>query len=275
MKNITRINARAKLTFTLDVLGKNNGMHLIDSVVMPIDLFDEVALKINGTDQNFIKYSNRESAYPFDTALRMADLIKTKYVTGGVDIVINKRIPERAGLGGSSADAAAVARGMEELFDIKVDSGDLLDIGSDVNAMYVDAPCILAGIGERVEVIDAISPNIVLLILDSGVDTGECYHTYDVIGGKSGNRQAVLDGLREGKNFFPYNALTESAISLNAEIKEAIKILGEYFDGSMTGSGSAVFGIEYDDLIFDKKVDGLKKSVGNKYKIMTFRKKEK
>ena len=248
-------------------------MHLIESVILPIDLYDDVVVKKNGTDIINLRYTNRSGLYDNDTALKAARIIKDEYRTEGVDIEILKRIPERAGLGGSSADAAAVARCMASIFYLDVDPKILLKVGSDVPAMFIDKPCVVGGKGEDVTVINNVKyPNVVLLLIEGGVDTALCYARYDEIGGEGGEIKDVVDAIISGRNFTPHNALTDAAISLNNAIGEGLSILKEYFSCGMTGSGSAIFGIEYDDAEFARKLDLLKERVGERYEIITLSK---
>lgn len=261
--------ARAKLNLTLNVLGRRDGMHLLESVILPVDIYDDVEISVNDVDEIRLRYEGRDDLYDNDTALKAAELIKARYGTKGVDIFIRKRIPERAGLGGSSADAAAVARGMAELFGIEIDDKFLLSVGSDVPAMKADVPCILGGLGEKVSPIEVRYPNVVVMLIDGGVDTGACYRKFDETGGETGDLRSVVEGLKEGRDFLPFNALTRAAISLNPAIGEGLRIMRRYFRCSMTGSGSAIFGTEYDDEAFGTKVDELKKAVGGKYEIIS------
>ena len=266
--------ARAKLNLSLNVVGKANGLHLIESVFLPINICDDVSIVPNDTDVITLRYSDRSDPYVNDTALKAARVIKGRYFTGGVDIKISKRIPERAGLGGSSADAAAVAKGMATLFDLDISPSVLLSIGSDVPAMFASVPCFVSGAGEKVVPIEGVKyPDLVILIPDGGVDTGVCFDRYDAIGGQNGNISEVIAALKAGRDFCPNNALTDAAISLLPEIGEGLKVLKEYFPCGMTGSGSAIFGLCYDGE-FANKVDEIKKSVGDKFKIITLSSKE-
>ena len=109
--------AHAKINLTLEILGvRPDGYHDLRSVVVPIPLHDDVALE--PADAISVEMpgeipQERNLAWRAAQALRQA--------TGcarGVRIVLEKRIPQGAGLGGGSADAAAVLNGLNELWGL-------------------------------------------------------------------------------------------------------------------------------------------------------------
>lgn len=133
------ISAPAKINLALDVTGKEGRLHTVDTLIYPVSLHDTVGMK--PSDVTTVKYVGKRGVYPGDTVLKTLELYKKIYGERGVEIEIIKRIPEKAGLGGSSADAAAVARGLEELFLYpSVGAEKLLEVGSDVPAMYENSP---------------------------------------------------------------------------------------------------------------------------------------
>ena len=106
------VSANAKVNFTLEVFGKRaDGYHALRSVVMPISLSD--TLNIEMTDDGSV---TSDTGYGDDLCVKAARILKSS-VSGlpssiGAAIRVTKRIPAGGGLGGGSADAAAVLRAL-------------------------------------------------------------------------------------------------------------------------------------------------------------------
>ncbi len=110
-----RIAARAKINWTLDIVGKReDGYHLMDMLMQPISLADDITLLPQEELTLSVSGFPRVNPGPENLALRAAVLLKqaTGY-TGGASIHVHKRIPVGAGMGGGSADAAGVLAGLE------------------------------------------------------------------------------------------------------------------------------------------------------------------
>lgn len=240
-ERVITINAHAKVNLTLEITGVDKrGYHLLNSIVTLVpNLFDVVQIKKREDKLVSVTYLNGEE-FDNDTAYRMATLIVDRYLTNGVDIVIDKRIPLGAGLGGSSADASAVARGMRELYSLSEISDDLLmAVGADVKYMYVGGDKVMKSTGEILEDITLPKLNVAILYQDGlSVSSREAYATYDRIGGEDNKG----DFLATGECF---NDLEKSAIALCKGIRTNLDVM-KYagFDSyTITGSGSAVIGL--------------------------------
>ena len=257
--NILRESARAKINFVLNVGEKCGQKHELDTLIVPIDLFDEIALQKRTDGKVVVSYDGIPDRYEVDPAKALAKKIVEKYALPGVTIEVKKNIPERAGLGGSSTDAAAVARGMEKLFCFgKIDRSLLTETGSDVYAAYLDTPCRVRGTGEKAEPVDLRIPHLLLVFPTGGVSTAECYAAFDRLGGERGDVDEIIAKMRRGEEFAPKNALLRAAESLCPEIGtilERLRIVG--LSCGMTGSGSAMFAFGYDKEKFLEKIDRL------------------
>lgn len=237
--------ANAKVNLALDIIGTREGMHLIDTLIVPIGLADKV--EVSPSEEFEVVYTDGR-VYPSDTALKAAKLIAATYGIPPVRIGIEKKIPEGKGLGGSSADAAGVARAMQELFGLpEIPAGTLVKIGSDVPAMYKNAPVRVRGAGEVVTPYTAGTLYLLLLTADIEVSTREAYVLYDQIGGE----QVGIDDVIAGKAR-PANALERAAITLAprvGELKAALIGTG-ITDVVMTGSGSGMIGFTRDRTVY-------------------------
>jgi len=263
------LKARAKINLCLNVTGKEGDKHALDTIIFPVGLSDEVVME--KSPSFLLTYDGKVSPYDDDVVVRAVNLLKS-YFDGGIKVDIKKRIPEKAGIGGSSADAAAVVKGLETLYGFTVDGEVLERIGSDVPAMYFGSPCRMVGTGKTVLPVDAPETiRFVLVTGATGVSTKNCFDLYDKIGGERGDVEDVLKKLSSGEYFTPVNALERSAKTLSPEIGEvltAVKKSGFY--GGMTGSGSGVFGYEYSETAFSENLAKLKTMLSEKYRITTF-----
>lgn len=244
-----RTLAYAKLNLCLSVLGVKDGRHVIDSVFYPAPIFDEIYA--GRADELTVEYTDGR-VYERDTAVLAGRAVTDGYKAGGARIVIKKNIPEGAGLGGSSADAGAVARILRELYSLPdIDEKILSSVGSDVPYFYRGGCARVGGTGEIVQKIDLPKLYTVAVVPKGGVNTGECYRLYDEIGGESGDADEFLSSLRRGENPKPFNALGRAAQTLNEGTEKARLLLEKAgFKGGITGSGSAAFGMETDEAKF-------------------------
>ena len=137
--------ARAKINLTLDILGlRADGYHEVEMILQMIELADEVELKkISGIELT-IKGGKNIPTDERNLAWRAVDEVQ-KFCgkNFGVAIEITKKIPSAAGLAGGSADAAAVIRGMNRLYELNLSENELCEIGSRIGS---DVPfCIIGG----------------------------------------------------------------------------------------------------------------------------------
>lgn len=160
--SVITIEARAKINLTLEILGKRtDGYHELRSVVMPVSLTDtltltttyaQVAMTLTvgpGVDVSKIGTVDR------NLAVRAARLMQERYrVNAGARIHIHKRIPIGGGLGGGSADAASVIRGLDELWHLNRPLDELMmlgaELGSDIPALVHGGAVVMEGRGEHV-----------------------------------------------------------------------------------------------------------------------------
>lgn len=156
-----RIQALAKLTLSLRVLGRrSDGLHLIDAEMVTLDLADELT------------FSEGTCSLPEDNLVTRA----LRSVGRDADVTVDKRIPVGAGLGGGSADAAAVLRW--------AGCGDLsvaASLGADVPFCLVGGRARVSGIGEVVDPLPFEERTFTLLTPPFSVSTASVYAAWDEI----------------------------------------------------------------------------------------------
>ncbi|MCL1822578.1 MAG: 4-(cytidine 5'-diphospho)-2-C-methyl-D-erythritol kinase [Oscillospiraceae bacterium] len=254
MKKIT-LKAYAKLNMFLDITGRlDNGLHHVLTSMQLIDLADDVQIKASAGEG--ISIVCNHPAVPADstnTAVKAAELFMQRIGKQvKAEIAINKKIPLMAGLGGGSADAAAVLRGLNKIADNRFNLQELLEMGAEIGA---DVPfCIHGGYafcsGTGATIAQALPDYTCAFVIikpDFSCSTKEAYALYD--------KNPLIP--HEKGDLFLYNAFEK--LYNNPEI-EKIKqnlISAGAMGASLTGSGSAVFGVFENKQQAEKAFSGL------------------
>lgn len=247
-----RIHAYAKLNLTLDVTGKRpDGYHTLATLMTRVELWDVVRLeKARG-----LTFQSDVPLPGDNTLVRAARLYMGNY-GGGADICLEKRIPAQAGLGGGSADGAAVLFGLQRLYGAaKLETLFAMarQIGADVPfclaALYGQEMALCRGIGEKMTPLPPLRGAALIIKGTRGVSTKALFQGLTL---PAANRpdtpkavSAVKRGDLPGLARLMRNALEPSAVALCPEIahyKERLLQAGA-LGAAMTGSGSAVFGL--------------------------------
>ena len=251
--------AFAKINLTLDVLGKReDGYHDLRSVMQTVSIRDDIEIDL-GTGKPWNLLCDKEDI-PVDErnlAWKAAKLFfeTTKKDPDGLEIRITKRIPCEAGLGGGSADAAAVLRALNRHYDAPFSILALAElgaqIGSDVPFCVLGGTAMVEGRGERLRKLpDMPDCFIVVCKPDFSCSTAELYEELDrsEIARRPDNKalESALYAGDLGKiaeniwNVFD-PVVTKDHLELNY-IKSIYNSYGAVAQ-QMTGSGSAVFAI--------------------------------
>lgn len=258
--------AFAKLNLSLDVLRKrDDGYHEMEMVMVPIDLFDTVEIKISEK----MELRSNKSYLPIDnrnTIIKTINLLRNKYgFKEQFSIRLQKNIPTQGGMGGGSADAAVTIKIIDELLDLKMNQKTKYqiakEVGADVPFCLFGKPAVVKGIGEHIEPLK-FNLDFYLFIVKpfKGVSTPESFKLLDFLHVEHPNTEKVIEALEEDnyQNFIDNigNTLEYSALQLVDEISELKTELIEFgFDTAlMSGAGSTVFGITQDEALVDRAV---------------------
>ena len=251
--------AYAKLNLTLDVLGKReDGYHDLQSVMQTISVRDDVEIDI-GTGKPWKLLCDKEGIPTDETNLAWkaakvyCDAMHKD--PGGIEIRITKRIPSGAGMGGGSADAAAVLRALNDHYGNPLSIFALAELGAQVGS---DVPfCVLCGTamvegrGERLRKLPDM-PDCIFVIVkpEFSVSTPELYKKIDevAIANRPDNRameSALLAGDLEKVAHNLCNVFDPVVTKDHLELNYIKSLFHQYgaVGYQMTGSGSAVFGI--------------------------------
>jgi 4-diphosphocytidyl-2-C-methyl-D-erythritol kinase len=244
--------APAKLNLCL-YLGpkRDDGLHEIVSVFEPLEVSDE--LRVTEAEADEVVLDEVEA--PDLTAKALAALRAEGWESPPLRIEVEKRLPVAAGLGGGSADAAAVLRlAMGEIEGLRTIAAG---IGADVPSQLQPRACLVAGAGEVIEPVPPPADHgVVLIPQEEGLSTAEVYAEADRLGIPRGSneleaiRRRLRDALAEGGSPLSYpehllNDLQAAAISLRPEIEDALAALTEAgaAEAMVTGSGPTAFGL--------------------------------
>ena len=250
------IEANAKVNFTLEVFGKRaDGYHALRSVVMPISLSDTLDIEV--TEDGSI---TSDTGYDDDLCVKAARVLRSQISDLrsqiGAAIHVTKRIPAGGGLGGGSADAAAVLRTLNELWKVGLSREELAEIGaqvgSDVPALVMGCPVIMEGRGEKVQDLRLKTEDLNLVLVNPGVcsSTKEVYASCEArpLDGENATAKMV-EALETGDvrkiAAALMNDLQAPAVKQHPEIADALVSLrtAGVVGAMMSGSGSSVFGI--------------------------------
>lgn len=186
-----RCIAPSKLTRTLRIVGRrDDGFHLIDSEMMTVSLADDLVIDPigdHGGESDGDSGGSRLEIVPAATGLAVTadadnSVIRALALAGRrADVRLVKRIPAGAGLGGGSADAAAILR-WAGFTDVMAAS----TLGADVAFCLYGGRARVTGIGEIIEPLDDVALSFTLLVPPLGCSTPEVYAAWDAMGGPRG-----------------------------------------------------------------------------------------
>jgi 4-diphosphocytidyl-2-C-methyl-D-erythritol kinase len=262
--------APAKINVFLRIIGcRPDGYHLLDSLMIPINLHDEI--RIEADDQKSTQERESQFVLTCDDSSIPTDatnlvhkaaglLLREAKVQARVAIHLRKRIPAGAGLGGGSSDAAATLKGLNALLELGFSDEHLCQfgarLGADVPFFIPCRPARVEGIGEILTPIPPLPHRwLVLVAPPFGVSTPWAYKAFDKLPplGIPTSPQSIAPHQWPSQEFL-VNDL-ERAVFLGypqiAAIKSAMLHYAE--EGAlMSGSGSSVFGIFRDRMLAEQ-----------------------
>ena len=251
--------AFAKLNLTLDVLGKReDGYHDLQSVMQTVSVRDDIEIDV-GTGKPWKLICDKEGI-PCDER-NLAWKAAKVYCEAlnkdpdGLEIRITKRIPSGAGMGGGSADAAAVLRALNNHYGNPLSIMALAElgaeVGSDVPFCVVCGTAMCEGRGERIRKLPDM-PDCIIVVCkpEFSVSTPELYKKIDevTIANRPDNRameSALLAGDLEKVAHGLCNVFDPVVTADHLELNYIKSIFHQYgaVGYQMTGSGSACFAI--------------------------------
>ena len=275
--------ARAKINLTLEVGdAREDGFHEVSMIMQSLRLWDDVELFVGKDDHDTI-----ESNIPFfradekNIAYRAVLLMRERFhLDKPIHMRLNKKIPIAAGLAGGSADAAAVIKGMNKLFGLRLSTDQLMDLGaelgSDIPFCINGGTCLATGRGEKIQQLPALPTTYVVLIKpDFSISTPWAYQVFDKEPKqKKPDYQRMLKVIEAGNlegmqaemiNMLEAPVVREHPVIL--ELKEQLKKEGAAAS-AMSGSGPTVYGLFKDEKTAKDAYFKIRSGLPYKYQII-------
>lgn len=227
--------AYAKINLFLSVGEKRaDGYHDIDTVMHTVSVYDEVVFSHSDTlrvtcdmdidEKENLAYKAAQAFFAYTG------------ITPSVEITVKKHLPSQAGLGGGSADAAAVLRGLNNMYSAGLDVQTLATVaaplGADIPFLVYGGKARCRGIGEKITPMEKDFLHLAIVKPDVACPTGKMYGELDRI-------QREYVPYKEGSFFNSFDSVCPFQCR---EAIERLKLLGAS-DAMLSGSGSAVFGV--------------------------------
>jgi 4-diphosphocytidyl-2-C-methyl-D-erythritol kinase len=212
--------APAKLTKSLRITGvRDDGMHTIDAEMVTLDLCDELQLEVGGAGVRVVESGYEVELDPFDNLITRAAELAGVVIRASV----LKRIPAGAGLGGGSADAAAVLR-WAGFSDVE----RAASIGADVAFCLVGGRARVRGVGELIDPLPFQAQTFTVVTPAIHCSTPAVYAKWDDMGGPMGDNG---------------NDLEPAALAVEPELARTRSMLGDATGETprLAGSGSSWF----------------------------------
>lgn len=275
-----RVLAPAKINLSLDILGKlPDGYHEIKTVYQEISMADAIILRDYEEGEGRLFVNNLEIPYKDNLALIAYNVLTEELDHHkGLDIIMAKKIPLGAGLGGGSSDAAAVLLGLNELWDLNLSQDQLKDIsaklGMDVPFFIMGGTALGKNKGEEISQIESNLKAWVLVVVPPfQINTKRAYE--------------LSDGERMGKNIKLTNKLIKKLTSDKISPSEIEEYLHNDFEqfiyrrypkvnllkgdmiragasqSHLSGSGSAMFSL----FSTKKEAEEIGKKLEDKYQV--------
>jgi len=268
----TKIKSHAKLNLALNVVGKNSYLHKIETLVAFVSLHDEISIKRIKTKKHIISFTGKFSKNigKNNTISKLFKILEMKKLLKNekFKIKVNKLIPNKAGLGGGSMNAASILKYLAKKKIIKTNKKELMKVsklvGSDVILGLKSKNCIMNKKNEVKYFVNYKKFHVLIVKPNFGCSTKEVYSNVEKFNtpkfDKPSKKMFNLDYLKNLSNslepivFAKYNKL--NVIKLFLENLSVTKFV------RMTGSGSAI--VAY--FQSKEKCDKAKKQFNKKFK---------
>lgn len=253
----------AKINIGLDVLNRRpDGYHDISTVMLPVPWCDVLEVVPANGDNDTLTVTGRKVDCPPEKNLVMkaVKVMRCSSEFPGVNIFLHKAIPDGAGLGGGSSDAAFTLMALNNLFSLGHTDSKLADMASEIGAdcpfFIYNKPMLCEGTGTTLSPIDIRIPQDVMIAVVKppvAVSTKEAYE-----GVKPGHPATPLHALLSTLPVNKWQGVVKNDFEASIFPRyPEIKIIKDYmvnagaFYASMSGSGSSVFGLFAGDILTD------------------------
>jgi len=272
---IVELKSNAKINLGLNIVGKSkNGYHLLDMVMVPISLADDLSVNFKEKKGN-LKIDTNKKEIPVGKENIIYKIYKAFYKETGleeqmIEVYLKKNIPSQAGLGGGSSNGAFFFNALNEYYGNPISFKRSIEItkgiGADIPFFLLNKSSRVEGIGENLEEIkNNIKDKIILIKPNFGVSTVVAYKNYAKLEDKKdANINKIIEGMKSGnlgdienylENHLEQGLLLEdkNIIKFRKKLEELGENQGIRFH--MSGSGSCYYtfvGKDNIDQIYNK-----------------------
>ena len=230
--------APAKINLFLHILGRRpDGYHELQSVFQFLELADTVSFELT---KEGIRVDMDRVSEKNNLVYIAADILSEGRDVPGVNVMVTKRIPLGAGLGGGSSDAATTLHGLNMLWELGLSDDELaelgLQIGADVPVFVNGFSAFAEGIGERLAPVDLPEVWYVVLVPESRISTAEIFAHPDLTRDTS---PITIARFLQGETL--RNDCEPVVQRLYPEVGDALDWLSQHGTARMTGTGACVF----------------------------------
>jgi 4-diphosphocytidyl-2-C-methyl-D-erythritol kinase len=233
--------APAKLNLFLHVTGRRpDGYHELQTLFQLIDLCDTITISLRG-DASIERPAGASGVAPeVDLTLRAALALQQATGTGqGAELRVHKRIPQGAGLGGGSSDAATTLLALNELWNCRLSLEELaglgLSLGADVPVFIRGSSAWAEGVGERLTPVSLPEAWYVIIYPGVGVSTREVFQSPEL------TRNSPVITIRAFLQSGGHNDCEPVVRGRSPEVAAALDWLANEGSARLTGTGSCVF----------------------------------
>ena len=246
MKALYDVPAPGKLNLFLHITGRRpDGYHLLQSAFMLVDWHDTLHFELRA-DGALTREDLSQPLPADDLVLRAARALQAASGTSaGAHILIEKRLPSQAGMGGGSSDAASCLLALNRLWQLDWPLSKLeplgLALGADVPFFLRGRNAWIEGIGEKITPLELPAARFAVAKPPQGLETQRIFSDPGL---KRDSEPAIISGFAANPWGFGRNDLQPVAQKLCPGVTQALEWLGaQGLKGRMTGSGSAVFAL--------------------------------
>lgn len=259
---IKKIKSNCKINIGLNVEGVlENGYHLLDMVMVPIDLSDVLTIDFKEKEGHKLIIRTTDPRIPTDERNILYKVYKkffeqVDFPPQEIEVHLEKNIPSQAGLGGGSSNGAFFLKELNSYYNNVFSLEELIDMGKEIGAdipfFLINKSSRVRGIGEKIEIFENnLDMEIVLIKPKFGISTPEAFKSFDTLPQEFKNKKAnilnIIKGVFENNLYIIVqdikNQLELGLLRKNENIKK-IRSRLETISGHnffMSGSGSTYF----------------------------------
>lgn len=259
-----KVLAPAKVNIALNITGiLEDGYHALDMIMAPISLYDEIEIEPSSKEEDEILFEGMEVPQNNTVAKAIAQMRATFALSNHYKVKVKKNIPSQAGLGGGSADAAAIMKAIDQMEQLDLGLDRLIEVGKQVGAdvpfCLVNAWARVKGFGEQIEPLDSDWKfNILLVKPKEGISTPQAFKLWDDSQRYQYDIDLVETALLKKSDELLYTTMGNALEDVAQDVLPVLKEIKEdmYNEGivqaMMSGSGSSIMGFSVDESVLEE-----------------------